>query len=229
MSQETGQIVRKPLRVRERSGRTLDERLLVRFPRLAAAYVPRVARLVARLPPSSRLRQAMLARSMRGDDGSVEPPRSGCGAAGPARGLRAPPAPRVRRSGTLGAVLSGPGGLPSADGGLVDIGTHARIEPSEFIDLGDRLVCSPRCPRRHSISRDHDHPQLRQRHCSERGKGYQRDRVRGPRRGPRSRGAVGVGQSSAAKGKLSRPDAIPSRRGILGGRCRRRTWRLCDA
>ena len=66
MSQENVEIVRKPLRVRRRSSRTLDERLLVRFPRLAAAYVPRVARLIDKLPPGSRLRQALLWRSMRG-------------------------------------------------------------------------------------------------------------------------------------------------------------------
>jgi hypothetical protein len=64
MSQENVEVVRKPLRVRERSSRALDERLLM-FPRLAAAYVPRVARLIDRLPPSSRLRQAVLWRSMR--------------------------------------------------------------------------------------------------------------------------------------------------------------------
>ena len=37
MSQENVEFVRKPLRVRERSSRTLDQRLSLRFPRLAAA------------------------------------------------------------------------------------------------------------------------------------------------------------------------------------------------
>jgi ketosteroid isomerase-like protein len=54
-------MVRKPLRVGERSGRTLDERISIRFPRLAAAGF----RLLARLPPSSRVRQAALWRGMR--------------------------------------------------------------------------------------------------------------------------------------------------------------------
>ncbi len=61
MSQENVEIVRKPLRVRERSRRTLDQRLSLRFPRLAAAYV----RLIAGLPPRSRLRQAALWRAAR--------------------------------------------------------------------------------------------------------------------------------------------------------------------
>ena len=55
------QIVRKPLRVRERSARTLDERLSLRFPSLAAASY----RLIGRLPPRSRLRQAALWRAIR--------------------------------------------------------------------------------------------------------------------------------------------------------------------
>jgi hypothetical protein len=61
MSQENVEIVRRPLRVREISGRTLDQRLLLRFPRLTTAYV----RLIARLSASSRLRQAAIGRGVR--------------------------------------------------------------------------------------------------------------------------------------------------------------------
>jgi len=53
------QIVRKPLRAHERSSRTLDQRLSLRFPRLAAAN----ARVIGKLPPGSRLRQAALRRA----------------------------------------------------------------------------------------------------------------------------------------------------------------------
>lgn len=55
------QIVRKPLRASERSRRTLDERLSLRFPRLVTAN----ARLIGKLPPGSRLRQAALSRTTR--------------------------------------------------------------------------------------------------------------------------------------------------------------------
>src|SRR4051794_22838277 len=51
-------IVRKPLVVRQRSGRTLAQRFFIRFPRLATAY----ARFVFRLPPRSRFRQAAVWR-----------------------------------------------------------------------------------------------------------------------------------------------------------------------
>ena len=61
MQQETVEIVRKPLRVRERSSRTLDQRLSLRFPRLAAANLRRITKL----PPTSRLRQAALWRAAR--------------------------------------------------------------------------------------------------------------------------------------------------------------------
>ena len=55
------QIVRKPLRARERSSRTLDQRLLLRFPGLAAASF----RLIGKLPPRSRVRQAALWRAIQ--------------------------------------------------------------------------------------------------------------------------------------------------------------------
>jgi hypothetical protein len=47
------EVVRKPLHARERSRRRLDQRLTLRFPRLAAV----AARLISKLSPGSRLRQ----------------------------------------------------------------------------------------------------------------------------------------------------------------------------
>jgi ketosteroid isomerase-like protein len=61
MSQDNVEVVHKPLRVRERSSRTLDQRLVLRFRRLAAASF----RLIATLPPASRIRQAALWRAVR--------------------------------------------------------------------------------------------------------------------------------------------------------------------
>jgi len=55
-----GDISRIKLEPRERSRRTLEERLYLRFPKLSAA----TSRLIFRLPPSSRLRQASLRRSI---------------------------------------------------------------------------------------------------------------------------------------------------------------------
>jgi hypothetical protein len=61
MSEENVEIARRPLRARDLSGRTLDQRLLLRFPRLTAAYV----RVVGRLSAGSRLRQAAIRRGVR--------------------------------------------------------------------------------------------------------------------------------------------------------------------
>ena len=61
MSGENAEVVRKLLRVRERSGRTLDQRLAIRFP----SYPRILNRLFSRLPPRSRLRQAALWRAFR--------------------------------------------------------------------------------------------------------------------------------------------------------------------
>jgi ketosteroid isomerase-like protein len=61
MSQEKVEMVRKPLRIRERSSRTLDQRFALRFPGLAEAS----GRLIGRLPPTSRLRQAAAERWVR--------------------------------------------------------------------------------------------------------------------------------------------------------------------
>jgi hypothetical protein len=57
----SGPIVCKPLVLRERSSRSLDERVGLRFPRPAAAY----GRLIGRLGPDSRLRQALVLRAVR--------------------------------------------------------------------------------------------------------------------------------------------------------------------
>ena len=133
-------MVRKPLRVRGRSRRTLDERLLIRFPRLAAAYVPRVARLIDKLPPGSRLRQALLWRAMRGAMEAWNRRDLDAALLGQHPECEHRPATGVRGSGALGALLSRPGGLPPTMAGWSDVGTHAQLEPTEFIDLGDRLV-----------------------------------------------------------------------------------------
>jgi ketosteroid isomerase-like protein len=58
MSQRNVEAVRRPLQVRKRSSRGLDERLALRFPRLTAAYLRRIGKL----SPRSRLRQATYVR-----------------------------------------------------------------------------------------------------------------------------------------------------------------------
>ena len=52
--------VRKPLRIKPQSRRTLEERLIIRFPRGYAL----LARAIFRLPPASRIRQAFVWRGV---------------------------------------------------------------------------------------------------------------------------------------------------------------------
>jgi ketosteroid isomerase-like protein len=59
MPQGNTKAVRTPLKKRHRSRRTLDQRLVLRFPRLGNASF----RLITRLPPTSRVRRAALARA----------------------------------------------------------------------------------------------------------------------------------------------------------------------
>jgi hypothetical protein len=61
MAQEKFEIIRQPIAVRAHSRRHLEERLALRFPR-ALTFL---GRAVWRLPPRSRLRQALLRRAMR--------------------------------------------------------------------------------------------------------------------------------------------------------------------
>jgi ketosteroid isomerase-like protein len=63
MSQENVEIVRQRLSLRGRSGqtRTVDQRLAVRFPWIVAVW----QRLITRLSPASRLRQALMVRAMQ--------------------------------------------------------------------------------------------------------------------------------------------------------------------
>jgi ketosteroid isomerase-like protein len=142
-------VVRKALRVREQSTRTLDQRLMLRFPRLAAASV----RLIGRLPPSSRLRQAALVRAVQ-------------------RGMEAdnrrdldvvaivfhPDLEYYPYREFVDAALAepcyrGPEGYKRYIGATYEVwGTDVRLEGTELIDLGDRIVMLADMPMRAQAS-----------------------------------------------------------------------------
>jgi ketosteroid isomerase-like protein len=61
MSQENVEVVRQPVAVRGQSRRRLEERLALRFPRSLAF----LARAFWRLPPRSRLRQAIIRHAVQ--------------------------------------------------------------------------------------------------------------------------------------------------------------------
>jgi ketosteroid isomerase-like protein len=137
MSQEHVEIVRKPLRVRVQSSRTLDQRLVLRFPRLSDAY----ARWIGRLPPTSRVRQALVWRgtrlgmeafNRRDLDAAVTP--------GSPDFEYIPPREFVE-AGFTEPSYRGPAGYRKFVSAWSDVfGPDLRVEAAELIDMGDRIV-----------------------------------------------------------------------------------------
>jgi ketosteroid isomerase-like protein len=130
-------VVRRRVPLREGKGRAFEQRLIARVPWLAAPAL----RLVAKLPPSSRLRQALLWRGVRlsaeafnrrdldalvptrDPDFEFHPPREGV------------------ESGFFEPSYRGAEGYSRYVSELSDVwGADIRIESLELIDLGDRLV-----------------------------------------------------------------------------------------
>jgi ketosteroid isomerase-like protein len=129
-------VVRRPLRVRERSSRSFDQRLALRVPRLTDRY----SRLIAKLPPTTRIRQAAIGRAAQQ---AVE--------AWNRRDLDAllvgyhpdcehhPPREFVE-AGLWEPTYCGREGIAKLMASWAEAGTDARLEPSELIDLGPRVV-----------------------------------------------------------------------------------------
>jgi ketosteroid isomerase-like protein len=136
MSEENEGIVRKPLRVRERSRRTLDQRLALRFSGLPAAG----ARLFAKLPPTSRIRQALLSRTVRLNAEAFNRRDF------PALLLSYHPQaefriPRVlAESNILHTSYRGYDGYVEFFREWLSAWGEYRMRPTEVIDLGDRIV-----------------------------------------------------------------------------------------
>jgi ketosteroid isomerase-like protein len=147
MSEEEGEIVRgvrtQLAASSENRRRTLDERVMVRFPRL----VRRLASACSRLPPCSRLRRAWISRlGRRGSqatnrkdfellllffDPEIEfrVPRS-------RGGDFVPP--------DLLGVHRGREGYLRVWEGLIDAWDELKVEPQEIIDFGDRVLAAGR-------------------------------------------------------------------------------------
>lgn len=145
------QIVRKPLRVRQRSGRTLDQRLSLRFPGLVRA----TGGLLGRLPPRSRLRQAFL---WRGVQVGLEAFNRRDFAAALAAGNYAPdfeyhPPREFVAAGFAEPSYRGPAGYLKFMSTWSEVfGTDLRMDPVELIDLGDRVVMLADVPARAQAS-----------------------------------------------------------------------------
>jgi uncharacterized protein len=131
-SVESG-VYRQRLRCREQPRRRLDEQAATRFPAIAASLTARISRL----PPSSKLRQRVLARAVctgfaalqRGDFeaalGSYDPDVEWHGAAG---GL------------DEGRVIRGHAEAVEAFRDYYDTWERLELRPEEIIDAGDKLI-----------------------------------------------------------------------------------------
>jgi ketosteroid isomerase-like protein len=149
MSRDNVDFVRKPLKIREHSRRTLDQRLAIRFPWLSAASF----RLLAKLPPRSRVRQATLWRgtrlmveayNRRDLDAVVIVYRPD---------MEYYPYREFVEAGLAEPVYRGAAGYRAYIEATYDVwGTEVRLYPTELIDLGDRIVLLADMPMRAQAS-----------------------------------------------------------------------------
>jgi ketosteroid isomerase-like protein len=146
MSQE---VVRNPLRVREPSRRTLDQRLALRFPGLAAAS----ARLIGKLPPGSRYRQAALRRAVRLALEAYNRRDLDAVALSFEPDLEYYPYREFVEAGLAEPCYHGPSGYKTYIAAQYEVwGADVRLEPTELLDLGDRLVLLADMPMRAQAS-----------------------------------------------------------------------------
>ena len=149
MSQENVEAVRTPLKVRERSRRTIDQRLSLRFPRLAAAN----SRLIARLPPGSRLRRAALSRSVRLASEAYNRRDLDAVLIGAHPEFVYFPGRNWIESGLVEPSYRGLPGYRTFVAATSEVwGQENAIEPLEVVDLGERFVLLAKVPMRAQAS-----------------------------------------------------------------------------
>jgi ketosteroid isomerase-like protein len=149
MSRREAEVVRKPLHVRERSRRTLDQRLGLRFPRLAAA----TGRLLAKRPPSSRLRQALLWRGMRLALEAYNRRDMDALGINYHPDFEYHPARNFVEAGLLEPSYRGLEGHREYVAGTAEVfGAEVYVEPVELIDAGEHIVVLANAPMRAQAS-----------------------------------------------------------------------------
>src|SRR4051794_4358898 len=149
MSQANVEFVRNRVRIGKRRSRTLDQRLAVRFPRLAGAS----ARLLARLPPSSNLRQAALIRSPRLAAEAYNRHDLEAVVIGWRPDFEFRPARVLVEAGLIEPCYRGLSGYRAYVAAAAEVwGDATRFEPTEVIDLEDRFVVLANAPLRAQAS-----------------------------------------------------------------------------
>jgi ketosteroid isomerase-like protein len=148
MSQENVEVLRTPLRVRERSSRTLDQRLAVRFPRLAAPSF----RLLGLLP-RSRIRQAVLRRAVRLMVEAYNRRDLDAVTIAYHPDLEYYPYREFVEAALAEPCYHGPSGYKAYIDATQDVwGNEVRLEPTKLIDMGDRVVLLADMPMRAQAS-----------------------------------------------------------------------------
>lgn len=138
-------VVRKPLRVRDASSRTLDQRVAIRFPQLNAAS----SRLLATLPPASRVRQAAVWRTVRLAIEAYNRRDLIAAAAVFHADLEYYPYREFVEAGLAEPCYHGPDGYRAYITATYDVwGTEVRLYPTELIDMGNRFVLLADMPMR---------------------------------------------------------------------------------
>lgn len=137
MSQENVRVVRRPLSVRERSSRTLEQRLGIRFPWVVTTQ----AFLVARLAPGSHLRNLMVWRGTRlGMEAFNRRDVEAAVLAGHSDFETNPPREFVE-VGFFEPSYRGPEGFREYVSTWSEVlGAELGVQPTELIDVGDRVV-----------------------------------------------------------------------------------------
>jgi ketosteroid isomerase-like protein len=149
MGRENADVVRMPLRVGEGLSRTLDQQLGVRFPRLAAAFL----RAVTKLPPGSRVRRAVLKRSVRLAVEAYNRRDLDAVVVGYRPELEYYPYREFVEGALAEPCYHGHAGYRDFIEATYDVwGTEVRLLPTELIDLGDRLVLLADMPMRAQAS-----------------------------------------------------------------------------
>jgi ketosteroid isomerase-like protein len=137
VSRQNIEIVRKPLRVRDRSTRTLDQRLILRFPRLAAGFF----RFIGGLSAGSRFRQAAVWRTTRLGFEAFNRRDVDAFVAGFRPNFEFYPPREFVEAGFFEKCYRGRSGYRQYVSTWSDVvGRDFRLEPLELIDLGDRRV-----------------------------------------------------------------------------------------
>jgi ketosteroid isomerase-like protein len=142
-------VVRKPLRVREQSSRTLEQRIALRFPALTRPG----PRLVGALPPRSRVRRTMVSRYVR--QGIEAYNRRDLDAAATAFHPRLEyyPYREFVEAGLAEPCYRGRAGYKAYIEATYEVwGGDVLLYPTELIDMGSRLVLLADMPMRAQAS-----------------------------------------------------------------------------